>query len=71
MNDNFKQLRHPFGKCNYRCVVIMWNWILEEGLEDYKEYAQYGLSLFKATAVKYGFNNPIGDDKGNESKYVG
>ncbi len=53
------------------CVVIMWNWILEEGLEDYKEYAQYELPLFKATAVKYGFNNPIGDDKGNESKYVG
>lgn len=52
-------------------VVSMWNWILEEGLEDFDEYAQYGLPLFKATAVKYGFNNPIGDDEGNEFKYAG
>lgn len=52
-------------------VVSMWNWILEEGLEDFDEdnYAQYGLPLFKATAVKYGFPNPIGDDVGNEAKY--
>lgn len=51
-------------------VVKMWNWILEEGLEDFDEYAQYGLPLFKATAIKYGFDNPIGDDNGNESKYA-
>jgi hypothetical protein len=51
-------------------VVAMWNWILEEGLEDFKDYAQYGLPLFKATAVKYGFENPIGKDKGNEIKYA-
>jgi hypothetical protein len=52
-------------------VVKMWNWILEEGLENFSDddYAQYGLPLFKATAVKYGFDNPIGDDAGNESKY--
>ena len=52
-------------------VVKMWNWILEEGLEDfsYNNYAQYGLPLFKATALKYGFDNPIGDDSGNEYKY--
>ena len=52
-------------------VVMMWNWILEEGLEDFSEsnYAQYGLPLFKATADKYGFNNPIGDDNGDEYKY--
>lgn len=50
-------------------VISMWNWILEEGLEDFEEYAQYGLPLYKATAIKYGFNNPIGDDKGNERKY--
>lgn len=50
-------------------VVQMWNWILEEGLEDFDEYAQYGLPLFKATAVKYGFANPIGDDDGAEEKY--
>jgi len=50
-------------------VVSMWNWILEEGLEDFREYAQYGLPLFKATAVKYGFDNPIGDHNGNERQY--
>jgi hypothetical protein len=51
-------------------VVSMWNWILEEGLEDFDDYAQYGLPLFKATAVKYGFDNPIGDDSGDESHYA-
>ena len=50
-------------------VVRMWNWILEEGLEDFDSYAQYGLPLFKATAVKYGFPNPIGDDRGCEDVY--
>lgn len=50
-------------------VVAMWNWVLEEGLENFQDYAQYGLPLFKATAVKYGFENPIGDDEGNEYKY--
>lgn len=50
-------------------VVKMWNWVLEEGLEDFDDYAQYGLPLFKATALKYGFDNPIGDDTGEESKY--
>ena len=49
----------------YECVR-MWNMILEEGLEDFDSYAQYGLPLFKATAVKYGFNNPIGDMDGDE-----
>ena len=53
-------------------VVMMWNWILEEGLENYDEntgYAQYGLPLFKATALKYNFDNPIGDDNGDEFDY--
>lgn len=50
-------------------VVRMWNWILEEGLEDFDSYAQYGLPLFKVTAVKYGFENPIGDDYGDEYEY--
>lgn len=47
-------------------VVKMWNWVLEEGLENFNSYAQYGLPLFKATAVKYGFYNPIGNMEGNE-----
>lgn len=52
-------------------VVRKWNMVLEEGLENWDEecYEQYGLPLFKATAVKYGWDNPIGDDEGNEKKY--
>ena len=50
-------------------TVQMWNWILEEGLEDFDNYPMYGLPLFKATALKYGWENPIDDDKGNESYY--
>lgn len=55
-------------------VVDRWNKVLEEGLEDYDSdtddgYRYYGLPLFKATAVKYGWDNPIGDDTGSESKY--
>jgi len=50
-------------------VVSMWNWILEEGLENFDDYAQYGLPLFKATAIKYGFDNLIGEDDGDEYKY--
>lgn len=53
-------------------VVRMWNWVLEEGLEDFddSDYAQYGLPLFKQTAVKYGFENPIGDHYGDEDEYA-
>lgn len=51
-------------------VVSMWNWILEEGLEDFDEYAQYGLPLFKATAEKYNFPNPIGEHTGSENEYA-
>lgn len=52
-------------------VVQMWNHILEEGLEGFDSYAMYGLPLFKATAVKYGFENPIGGDAGSEDHYNG
>jgi hypothetical protein len=58
------------ASCMYG-VVTMWNKILEEGLENFEDYAQYGLPLFKATAVKYGFDNPIGDDEGDEEQYAG
>lgn len=50
-------------------VIQMWNWVLEEGLEEFDDYENYGLPLFKATALKYGFDNPIGDDTGKEYKY--
>lgn len=39
-------------------VVQMWNWILEEGLEDFDDYGSYGMPLFKATAEKYKFKIP-------------
>jgi hypothetical protein len=53
-------------------VVRMWMWVLEDDElaspgED--EYAQYGLPLLKAVAIKYGFENHIGDDAGDERKY--
>ena len=50
-------------------VVKMWNWVLDEGLENFDEYPMYGLPIFKITALKYGFDNPIGDDDGSEGKY--
>lgn len=56
------------ASCMYG-VIRMWNTILEEGLEYMDDYMYYGLPLLKATAVKYGFDNPIGDDTGSEEKY--
>lgn len=50
-------------------TVQTWLWILQDELADHDDYAQYGLPLFKAVAVKYGFDNPIGDDDGDEFKY--
>jgi hypothetical protein len=50
-------------------VVKMWLWVLEDPLLDSVEYAQYGLPMFKAVAVKYGFKNPIGEYRGDEYKY--
>lgn len=50
-------------------VVKMWLWVLEDDLATMEDYAQYGLPLFKAVAVKYGFPNEIGDDNGDEFKY--
>ena len=42
----------------FECVK-MWNWILQEGLENCDDY---GLPLLKATALKYGFNIPSFSD---------
>ncbi len=50
-------------------VIKMWMWILEDPLQSWVEYTMYGLPLYKATALKYGFKNPIGEDYGNEDKY--
>jgi len=50
-------------------VVKMWMWVLDDELADFEEYAQYGLPLFKAVAIKYGLPNEIGEDSGDEFKY--
>jgi len=50
-------------------VVRMWMYILEDDLLKLHDYAMYGLPLFKAVAIKYGFPNPIGEDLGSEEKY--
>lgn len=50
-------------------VIKMWMWVLEDPLQDWEEYTMYGLPLYKATALKYGLNNPIGNDNGSEDKY--
>jgi len=51
----------------FECVR-MWNWVLEEGLEDWDSdnYAMYGLPLYKATALKYGFPDEIDGYEGSE-----
>lgn len=52
-------------------VVMMWNWILEEGLENFptKRYRYYGLPLFKATANLYGFPDEIDGFEGDDPKF--
>lgn len=52
-------------------VIKMWMWLLDDKLQyfDNNYYAQYGLPLFKAVAVKYGFENPIGDKNGDEPEF--
>lgn len=50
-------------------VIKMWLWVLDDPLQNFDNYPMYGLPLFKAVAIKYGYDNPIGDDQGNESKY--
>lgn len=50
-------------------VIKMWMWVLEDDLSENDDYAEYGLPLLKAVAVKYGFPNEIGDDYGNEYEY--
>lgn len=51
-------------------VVKMWMWVLEDPLQHFNGYAQYGLPFLKAVAIKYEFPNPIGDDAGDERKYA-
>jgi len=55
--------------CMYE-VIKMWMWVLQDELYDFEDYAEYGLPLFKAVALKYGLENPIGDDAGDEYRYA-
>lgn len=54
-------------------VIKMWMWVLDEhqDLIDWPDdnYAQYGLPLFKAVALRYDLPNEIGDDEGDEFVY--
>lgn len=50
-------------------VVKMWLWILEVPDFAHLGYAQYGLPLLKAVALKFGFPNEIGEDAGDEWRY--
>lgn len=50
-------------------VVKMWLWVLEDDLQNFKSYAQYGLPLFKAVASEYGFKDEIEGFKGNEKRF--
>lgn len=50
-------------------VVRMWLWILDDTRFEQVDYPQYGLPLFKAVAVAYGFDNPIGDARGDELRF--
>lgn len=50
-------------------VIKMWMWVLDDELYEFSKYAQYGLPLFKAVAIKYGFPNRIGEDNGDEYGY--
>lgn len=50
-------------------VIKMWMWVLEDELQHFNEYTMYGLPLYKAVALKYRFDNPIGEDTGSEGKY--
>ena len=50
-------------------VIKMWMWILDDELMNFDNYPMYGLPLFKAVALKYGFDNPIGNNLGSEIEY--
>lgn len=52
-------------------LIKMWLWVLEDDLQHHNEYLYYGLPLSKLVAIKYGFENRIGDDTGSEAKYKG
>lgn len=42
---------------------------ITEFVDTMNDYRFYRLPLFRATAVKYGWDNPIGEDSGRERKY--
>jgi hypothetical protein len=54
-------------------VIKMWMWVLDDEMQnwDWDHYAMYGLPLYKAVAIKYGFTDQIPDDEGYEDVYNG
>lgn len=60
--ENFEKAKIIIKK-----YLSKYEYLLEDWDED--DYRFYGLPLFKATAVKYGWDNPIGEDSGRERKY--
>ena len=52
-------------------VVKVWMWVLDDDLQNFKDYKYYGLPLFKAVANKYGFEDPIPKHTGSEKKFDG
>lgn len=52
-------------------VIKMWCWVLDvpEGDWSDENYAQYGLPLFKAAALRFDLPNPIEGDAGDEPEY--
>ena len=61
--------KRGISSCLMYEVTKMWLWILDDPLQHFDDYPMYGLPLFKAVAIKYGFNNPIGSDSGSENEY--
>ncbi len=47
--------------------ILMWQHVME--VRSKAEYKYFGLPLLKEVAFRYGFEDPLGEDQGNEEKY--
>jgi hypothetical protein len=52
-------------------VMKMWAYVFSDEFifENIDNYSMYGLPLLKEMAIKFGFENPIGEDTGSEDIY--
>lgn len=77
INEDYYSVTTSKHQCYVRNAIPTWAMVFsvgdnisDTGMLDVKDdYGFYGLPLFKATAVKYGWDNPIGEDSGRERKY--